>query len=290
MKSNIVIGWMLAVLCLLLAQASSAQSAREVRKQAEASMLVVGSVDIEPDGSVSAHVLDDADKLPVQVRNLVQRAVPQLRFEPVLVDGKAVPARARMSLRIVARPAADGTGVIAIGGAHFGEVDLESTEVVRTLGTMKPPRFPMNAAQEGGQGTVYVMLKIGRDGTVMDAVVEQVNLRVIGSEREMARFRRLFSNVVLDTVRDWTFQPPTTGPFVDAPYWSARVPVDFTLGDALKPATATPYGTWQGYVPGPRQRAPWITEEDQQGDADAVASGSLYPAHSRFKLLTPLGG
>jgi hypothetical protein len=278
-------GWVLAAI-LMLPPALQAQTASEVRKQAEASMLVTGTVDIQPDGSVSGHVLDALDKLPSYVIDLVRRAVPALRFEPVIVDGQAVVARARMSLRLVARQGDEGSMVVGIRSAHFGEEDLLSSDQVRPL-KMSPPRFPAAAYQMGGKGTAYLLIQVGRNGRVMEAVIEQVNLRVVGSEQEMEVIRRQLAEASLRAARGWTFRPPATGDRVDEPYWSVRVPVDYALhGERVEDVP----GQWMGYVPGPRQRASWITEDDVSGGPDAVAGGGIYPAHSRFKLLTPLGG
>ena len=286
MKSITVTGWLLAALCML-PPALQAQTAREVRKQAEASMLVTGTIDIQPDGSVSGHALDAADKLPAYVVDLVRRAVPALRFEPVLADGQPVVARAKMSLRLVARPGDEGNMVVGIRSAHFGEEDLLSTDQVRPL-KLPPPLYPEAALQVGGKGTAYVLIQGGRDGKVIDAVVEQVTLRVAGPEREMESLRRQLTEASLRAARRWTFLPPTTGDHIDDPHWSVRVPVDYALHGERNVEDVP--GQWVGYVPGPRQRASWITKDDVSGSPDAVAGGGIYPAHSRFKLLTPLGG
>lgn len=281
-------GWMLAVLCVS-AMPAQAQTSREMRKQIEASMLIAGTVDVERDGSVSAHALDEVGKLPPSVVALVDKAVAQLRFAPVLLDGVPVLARARMSLRIVARPMGEGNTELSISSAHFGEDDKDSTLQLRPLASRELPRYPFEAMRAGGQGTVYLVLQVGRDGKVMDAISEQVNLRSVGSARDMQRIRRQFSEAALGAARKWSFQPPTTGDRVDDPYWTMRVPVDFSLGDGRGEREPL-YGTWQGYLPGPRQHAPWVAGDDAQGGADAVAAGAIYPLRSRFRLLTPIEG
>ena len=287
MKANVAMVWLLASLCLLVLPAQ-AQTSREMRKQIEASMLVAGTVDIERDGSVSAHALDNVDKLPASVVGLVDKAMAQLRFEPLLVDGAPVLARAKMNLRIRARPMGEGNTQLSIASAQFGEIDKTSPDQP-TSRDMPYPKYPFVAMRAGGQGVVYLIVQIGRDGKVMDAVAEQVNLTVVGSARDMERMRRSFADSALDAVRKWVFNPPTTGELVNAPYWSQRISVGYTLGGSRKEHD-TPYGSWHGYLPGPRQRVPWITDQDALGSPDAVAGGEAYPLYSRFRLLTPLQG
>ena len=155
-----------------------AQSARQARQEVEASMLVTGHVDIDREGKVRGHAFDKPEKLPAHAVNLIERAIPALRFEPVLVDGAPVLARAKMSVRLVATPVGDSEGNmhVRIASAHFGEEysDADRTSVRRS--DLRPPRYPMNIAQIGGKGTVYLLVKVGRDGTPEDVVAEQVNL------------------------------------------------------------------------------------------------------------------
>lgn len=76
---------------------------KEVRQQIEASMLVMGYVYIEPDGRVGRLELDQTEKLPPAVKQLMESAAPQWQFDPAKVDGVARKAKARMSLRVVAK-------------------------------------------------------------------------------------------------------------------------------------------------------------------------------------------
>lgn len=274
---------LLVLLALALAGAATARAPEAVRRQVEASMLLTGSVDIEADGSVGGYAIDHDDKLPDYVRACLAREVPGWKFAPVLADGHAVRARSRMSLRMVATPAGDGNFKVAVGGVSFGEYSDEATDQV-TRGRLSPPAYPPEAYRVGGKGTVYLVLRIGRDGKVEDAVVEQVNLTAIGDERQMAKLRRYLGDASLRAARHWTFRLPSTGEAADDASWSVRVPVDFRLADDRPPA----YGAWQAYLPGPRQRAPWTKGEEGAGSPDALASDGVYPVGGGIRLLTPL--
>lgn len=281
---------LLAGLGLLLCVFCAAAGGRAaMRKQMEMSMLVTGSIDIGSDGSVSAHAVDQSAKIPPGVLRLIGHAVPQWRFEPILVDGKAVPARARMGVRVVARQQDDGTYTLGIRSASFGEEGGVEGESV-TAARMTPPHYPVAAAASNVSGTVYLVLKIGRAGAVEDVVEEQVNLTVLGTEMQMQQARRLLANAAKGAAREWEFRVPTRGEQADDPFWLARVPVEFALldgpGNSRRDRAA--YGSWQAYIPGPRTEAPWARDASGTQAPDAMVAGGLYPAGSGPRLLTPL--
>ncbi|MCA1714976.1 MAG: energy transducer TonB, partial [Gammaproteobacteria bacterium] len=180
------------LLCTLAAFAAGGPGA--VRKQVESSMLVTGTVYVEPDGSVSRFAIDQRQQLPSGVVGLIEKSVPGWKFEPVLVNGAAVKAKANMSLRIVAKKLDAERYQVAIGSASFGE---DRTDEGVTSEKMTPPRYPSSAVHAGVSGTVYLVLRIGKDGQVEDAIAEQVNLKVIASERAMAQWREVFERSAL---------------------------------------------------------------------------------------------
>lgn len=275
------------VLLALLAGTAMAQSAQQVRKQAEASMVVTGHVDIEADGSVSAHVIDHREKLPDYVVSMVDRAAQTWRFEPILVDGQPVPARARMSLRLLAQPIEGGTEYrMSIANGSFGEDSNQDTDRVRR-GELKPPSYPPAMLYRGVEGTAYLLLKIGRDGRVEDAVAERVNLRGYDNEREMERMRRSFATRSINAARGWTFVPPTTGKHAGEEYWTVRVPVEYDLSDPGSRRDTV--GKWELYVPGPRQPEPdWL--RSTSSGSDAMLAGQIQMVGNERRLLTPLEG
>ncbi|MDN5780657.1 MAG: energy transducer TonB [Luteimonas sp.] len=277
-----LVGIGLAWLCI--AGMASAATPSEVSKQIEASMLLTGTISIKADGSVSGYSVDNEDKVPDYVLASIGKWVPAWRFKPVLVDGKAAPARAKMSLRIRAEPSGEDTFSIYIAGASFGESGARTTDPVARP-ARKPPVFPRDVANMGGKGIVYLVLKLDRQGTVKDVVAEQVNLTVYASNREMARFRRSLAAAAVKRAWEWTFREPDAGELGDAEFWSVRVPVDFGYRGDKEVA----YGQWEGYLPGPHTRASWLGDGDETGN-DALASGDLHMVGSGLRLLTPLQG
>ncbi len=263
-----------------------------VRKQVESSLLVAGNVVINPDGSVRSHELDPKAALSPTLVRFVGDAVGKWRFEPIEVDGQAVTAQVPMHLRLVAKQSDDGKFKVSIVSTHFGKrTDVAGAPKTsdQLNGTkLTPPQYPKAALHMGGKGTVYVVVQVGRDGNVLNADAEQVNLRVLGTENQMAMLRKILADAALRTAKRWTFSIPTTGEEATRETWLARVPVDFLLhGD--KPAQD---GEWQSYVPGPRNiEMPWAREKLRlAGSPEALPEGGVYPLEGGARLLTPVDG
>ena len=250
-----------------------------VRKQVEVSMLLTGTIDVERDGSVSVYAIDRPEQVPDYVRSLLDRAVRSWRFEPTLRGGVPVAVRSLMSVRMVAKPVGDGNFEVSISAASFDKYSKGATDWV-TRDHLRPPTYPSAAINMSAKGTVYLVLRIDREGRVEDLFVEQVNLTAIGTEEEMAQMREHFSKAASKAAWKWTFHPPTTGDHVDDAYWAVRVPVDFLLYGETEPK----YGAWQAYLPGPRTTASWAQDE---ASSDAIVAG-IHPVGGGVKLLTPL--
>ena len=298
-------GWLLcAALAMLtcLPQAAVARGAEKAREQIEGSMLVTGRVTITLEGTVADWTIDRREELPAVVANVIDAAAPGWRFEPVIVDGKPTHGHARMSLlmgaerideerfRVVIRNGYFGREAVRLADNAAGRRGKAATEPADdqvSAVRMRPPAYPRYAMDLGVQGTVYLVVRVGAAGQVDDVAVEQVNLRVLGTEREMARMREVLAEPALAAARRWEFRPPTTGESVDDGVWSVRVPVDYRFqGDERR------YGSWEAYVPGPRQSIPWQMESLEGFDIapDTLVAGQVYQVGTGLKLLGPLEG
>src|SRR5262249_36016878 len=142
--------WLFALL-VMVAMPAMGQSSQQGRTQTEASMVVTGYVDIEADGTVSAHHIDRRGSLPGYVVSLVDNAAQAWRFEPQLVDGEAVAARARMSLRLLARPIDEkGSRLeVVIANGSFGEYSDSDTDQVTRRGEISRPFYPDQLMRRG---------------------------------------------------------------------------------------------------------------------------------------------
>jgi hypothetical protein len=269
------------VLGLLLAHAAVAGGLRSVRERVEASMVVTGTIGVTPQGTVLGYALDHPEKLPPVVVDVIGKNVPAWTFQPVLEHGKPVSAKARMSLRMVARPVGDGKFAVAIRSAYFGD----RSEGIKAVST-RQPRYPREAIQERAGSTTYVVLRVDRAGHVADAFAEKVNMRLIATDVELDRLRKLFAEASLKALRQWTFTPAASTD--QEPYREVRVPVSYEVGGLDNLPVREAYGQWQGYVPGPEQPAPWFDKSDAlAAGTDALPGDGIYGKPS-LSLLTPL--
>lgn len=263
------------------------QGAGGVRKQLEASLLVQGEITVDEQGAIVDYTLKEPDKLPADVVAFICGNLAGWAFDPPTIDGKAVRIRNDMSLLLVAKKVDDDSFLMRVQAASFYPQSTgEGYEIVRRK--MDPPRYPVAAARGGAQGTVYLVLKVGRDGLVQDVIAEQVNLRVVASENMMRQLREMFAEVSINAARKWQFTPPTRGDDVGAEFWSVRVPVDFNMGTKLPR-----YGRWVGYIPGPRQKAGWVDQELAEMSPEAMAAGEprqLGGEGLRLRTLLSQGG
>jgi TonB family protein len=283
--NNRIVMAMLLVLGLFASLPAWTGNARSVRKQAESSLRVTGTIVIGTDGAVQAHELDPEAPLTHKLAEFIGRSLDQWRFEPVKVNGEVVRARVPMSLRLVAKQSGEGNYTVRIASTHFGGgKHLPETDMPRRV-QMQPPQFPRGALRVGGKGTVYLLVQIGSGGKVLNVGAEQVNLRVAGSEGQMKQLRKEFTDAATRAARNWTFIPPTTGEEVGRGSWLVRVPVDFRIaGDK----TSKP-GEWETYIPGPRNMdMPWAREQlKTAGSPDALPDDGIFPMREGAKLLTP---
>jgi TonB family protein len=254
-----------------------------VRKQVESSMLVTGSIEVDAGGKVTGFGLDQQESLPPGIVELIRKSVPAWTFEPLLLDGAPVNVKTNMGLRIVARKIDEQRYDVDIRSASFGKHEPGESVSSKKL---RAPAYPTAAAQSGTNGTVYLLLRVGKDGVVKDVVAEQVNLRVVASEADMTRWRQVLERSAMSAARKWTFNPPQSGEEAGADFWSVRVPVDYRLDHDKGPRQ----GQWEAYVPGPRQIAPWLRRDELAASgADALVAGGVYQVGRGLRLLTPLG-
>ncbi|RDS83199.1 energy transducer TonB [Dyella psychrodurans] len=275
---------MAALLCAAMSSAVLAAGPSDIRKTAEASMLVTGWIEVMPDGSVHDYSIDHPEKIPLVVLQLIKNNVPSWKFK--LDDKVAVIERARMNLRILAKRVDDTHNSIGIIGATFGETGDKSSDIVSEK-YITTPRYPRTAVDARVDGTVFLLLRIGKQGQVEDVAAEQVNLGEYGSENQMRYYRGLLEDAALKAAREWTFNTPTTGKQTSYPYWYVRVPVNFnihTLGH-----DEDTYGKWEGYIPGPRQPIAWLQAEHAAPvTPDAIPTQGLTQLDPNLSLATPL--
>lgn len=286
------VGVVLCVLAPALAMATAAP-------QEEASIVVTGTITVNPQGGVAAYTLHDSAKLPPVVLQIIKQTVPAWRFEPVVENGVAVTASTGMSLRVVADVSDPQHATIRVAGENFGCAAGLASELLPAACTAgatityrqaTPPRYPVDAAGAGASGEVFLALQIGSDGHVIQAAVRQVNLYVKLSDP--VEGRKLLADASLRAAKLWTFNVPSEGPAAAAGKWVVFVPVNYTLAKVNlfsdMTGTAPKAPLWRAYIPGPIHPIPWDGESTSgaAANADAVAGDKPFLRDGRFVLLT----
>jgi len=269
----------------LLAMATMVAQASSI-KDIESSAVVRGTIVLAKDGTVQTAVIDDGAKYGQPIADMVRKAALQWRFQPVLRHDEPVVAKSSMHVRVVLKRMPDGNYSARIKGATFGDSSTDSTDTLHNTGDNKriQPQYPMAAIRGRVQGTVYLALRVDRNGHVVEAVAEQVNLGNTGPERILKQYRAILAESALNAARRWSYAIPTTGPLARQDSWTAHVPVNYALGEL---GASKPDRTWVSYVPGPYTPAPWVDKPDMNA-ADALADDAVRTEGAGPTLLSPL--
>jgi hypothetical protein len=278
----------LAFALALPSVAAEARSKQEeaIRQQAESSLLVTGTIDIDANGKVVAHALDKAKTLPKGIVDMTARLAPNWTFEPIALPAKTI-GRSKMSLQYVAKQSGSGEYQVELRSASF-DANLPPEQQVTIARRGRMPEYPSELQSLAINGTVYVAVQVGRDGKVMNIDASHVNLRTVGSEADMALWREALAKSSIKAIRSWSFAPPTAGQDANAPHWIGMLPVSFEMMGSRKPRP----GQWETYLPGPRKLIPW---KDSVGGAtadntDALLPNQFHTAGSGRRLIGPLAG
>ncbi|WP_156171475.1 energy transducer TonB family protein [Dyella japonica] len=271
--------------CICLCLGSTPLLATDKQPVSEASMLVKGSIVIGADGKVVSYTVDRPERIPPAVLDVVKTNVPNwvFEFDDRLVD----PVKETMSIRVVARAVDETHARLIVAGASFADDSGESTRSIHRKAAT-PIRYPRVSFDDRVSGTVYVLLQIGQDGRVQQAFAEQVDLRQYSAQTRNEVYEHDLAKAAVEGTRNWTFEPPTTGPSAKANSWLVRVPVNFTLHEVGTPDPDT-YGKWDEYMPGAVQKAPWAGSRRLASDRpDSLAPGMLEQLGAGPHLATAL--
>ncbi len=242
---------------------------------AEILLSVTGKIHIDPDGSVVDHGLDT--DVSTELRKMIDSRVRGWRFEPIIVDGVAVPATTSMSFTIRADPIADNRFELHFGKASFGSPEQIASSQ-RGKGAIQYPRALLGV-RAGGR--VLLAVRIDNDGNVIEAHPYQTSLDVKPGERQSQKLREALERAALKAVVHWRYRMAES---VDGESvaMSAIIPIDFAI---TTPAASRPKQIgWRALVPGPVNRAPWQPPLPDDLDLASLADGSAASLDSRFRL------
>lgn len=274
--------------CLLVGVAIAADKEPRV-SQLEASMLVSGEMSVDASGAVSGYTLDQADKLPPPVKDLLAKTLPTFRFQPVEREGKAHPVQATMNLQLVAHQIDPDHFDLRLRSARFtdkaeSEAAADPTAAV-SIAERPRMHYPDAALMAGMSATVYLALRFDHSGHVTDVDVSQVNLRRQDEPLQMTRWRAMFAKNAMADARKIVLHAPTSGPHANDATFTGALPVTYLWGDQ-RPAG---YGEWDTYVRGPVHPIAWMDDGDAAAN-ETVPDGQFAMSGNSLKLLTPPGG
>lgn len=270
-----------AVLLLLLAAAvaSASEPAPGIAPAPDAQALPVegfmtltGRIEAGADRRVSGWAIDDAAKVPEDVRAFLARRIAgwSLDFD----EGVAPPARPmRFTVRVRASPLGDGLYRLWLDGVHVDEPMPDA----HRFGVEHGPRpvYPRGMARIGASGIVYMLVLAGADGRVEDVFAEQVDLTALPADpADFPRHQLEFMAQAAAAARQWRFRMPAEGPYAGRPQ-AVRIPFEFSMRDR-RPA----YGEWEYLVRGVRRMPPWSAV-----DPGAMGSAGVMPARSRMRVV-----
>ncbi|HET7332721.1 energy transducer TonB [Dyella sp.] len=260
----------------------AATSVYAASQEAEASMLVTGKIEVSQDGSIRSYTFDHPEKLQDVVTKVVVKAMTAWRFK--VTSGK--PVKADFSMRLVAKPVDGKQFRVGIAGVDVTESG-DSANSVQSL-RRRVIVYPIEAAEAGVGGTVYLLVQVGKDGSTKNVAAEQVNLTARGDEKDMKRYRDVLANAAIKTAKYWTYTIPTSGDQAKYSFWYVRIPVNFEMYGVGLPRRE--YGQWEAYVPGPRLPIAWLKQTPPYTSPDAIPAGGIAQVDRELTLLAPPEG
>lgn len=278
--------------------ASAAVSAPPIDGEPVLATRIDGDVEIDPQGAVTAYrpMTQQPEPLATRLHDMVMR----MRFEPVVDNGRAVHARARMRLSLVGTPDEHGGVSVRVEHVAFatepsnpisGEADGGPSAVEATAVHKAMPRYPEPARRAGLSGRVIVAVRLGLDGRVLDAAVRDTALfNVKGTARQVQPYIADFENASLRAIRQWTFKVtlhPGATPTADD--MTGLIPVVYAMEDDPTPGM----GKWAWELRTLSRPVPWITPQlaAELPDSDEVSDGGTFGrANARFRVVDGSAG
>ncbi len=252
-------------LLLLLAAFGSAR-ASDLR------LPIQGEVGINEQGEVFDY--RTSSELSPLVLELVDKHVRSWKFQPVVRNGVAIPAKAAMRMTLTLRPV-DAGYEARIEEVHFSGI--------RKSITMEPPRYPPQAARVGVGGDVLIAVRVDAAGQVVEAAAIQhawpyrsMSLSAVDN------WAPVFAKASIAAAMRWKFEPAGPG---DEPDTTLVVPIDYRME-----GMPTAGKGWRREVAGPLSPIPWLNPERQSFDVDDLRHGQALVVGESVKLLTPVVG
>ena len=235
-----------------------------------------GDVEIAADGQVSDYHLNS--KLSPAVAGLVERAVRNWKFEPVIIDGKAVRAKTSMRLTLSAEPLEKEQYAVRVESVDFGAPNAKP-------GKVKPPHYPSDLVRARVGGKTVLNAKLDGEGKVVEVYPYQTSLDVrMRTEADAERYRKALERAAVASVKTWEFD---LGETIDGKLRKETyvvLPMEFYV--CAVPCRKPKEDEWKAFVPGPIHPAPWADATHLPTDAElaSLKDGQARSIDSRIHL------
>lgn len=281
--------------------ASNVQAGEEAavaQGEAVITMRLDGEITVDTLGRVHEYRIDT--EMTPGVKALVDKVVPSWRFEPVVVDGKAITAASPMRLVIAAVKQEDGYR-IRLDNVIFRPNTKEDYEKVRQSPVarddvrikaekLRPPVYPATFMSAGVEAIVMLNVRVNEDGSVADVFAAQSSLlNVKGRQRDLERARVALEENAANTARQWRFHVEVLDRSKLSPSaMTIRIPVEYTLVRRESEAEDTLFtGTWRHEFRGPLRTTPWLTDnkDEQRVGASDLGGNEMLAGAPTLRLL-----
>ena len=233
-----------------------------------------GTLTIEPDGRVSDVTLPKA--LDAALVEAFAGAIRGWRFEPIVIDGKAVRALGHMELRLAVEFQEKRLVGASIDRVVFTDPPAAAVPVPAdaSVFSLRPPRYPEGLAIRGVGGEVMLMVETDGEGRVERAAPVSGLLYASVERRDESEAASAFKELARASVR-----AASTWRIAGCVATQCTVPVRFF------PPGLPPEAFWR-----PAHRVPVVAEPWTQGGSTlALGVGGSAPS-PRFKPTTATSG
>lgn len=184
------------------------------------------SVRVEVDASGKPVKVEAPADLPESIRSFIEKRVASWQYQPAKQGGVPVGATTYVKVGACAIPATEGYRL----GLDFkgnGPAIIDAGPWF-----MPPPRYPVEMARRGAEGTFIVNYAIQADGTTKLASIKPI-------DGTAGRFVKPFRAALTDWIEGLRYQPEQVGGIPVATEMS--FPVSFTLSSGKGPRTNDAY-------------------------------------------------
>ncbi len=291
--------WPLA-LCLLLSpfggSASDAIQSRSTEGMAigagEAliTMRVDGQIAIDEQGKVLDYRIDT--EIQPELRALIDKAVPNWLFWPVIVDGKPIAARTGMRITL-AGTAVDKGYRIAVDNVTFSSKDAPGQSAHARIPaspgvemSVKSRKSRIHFPGYRVSGLVVVHVRISPQGKIEEIGASQSSLfHLTGGSKLLAKARKAMEDSAIKGIRGWTFNVETHGRTPKPEELSGAISVEFVWNaDSADQLHET--GVWRHELRGPYQAPAWLrdTRLAQRVGSSDMGGSDMTPLSSPVRL------